>query len=121
MVPPTGSDGNDYPFAQCRPNNVTLHVPAYCEEAYRTSGFWGKFGTIVGDLENVATGLPPTTTGRDAAFTIKAAGRQWLVLHLDKARSVSIYHLDGTLQRVVQLPGGENRIWLDAPSILVAP
>lgn len=121
VVPPTGSDGNDYPFAQCRPNNVTLHVPASCEEAYRTSGFWGKFGTIVGDLENVATGLSPATTGRDAAFTIKAAGRQWLVLHLDKARSVSIYHLDGTLQRVVQLPGGESRVWLDAPSILVAP
>lgn len=121
MVPPTGSNGDNYPFAQCRPNNVTLHVPASCEEAYRTSGFWSKFGTIVGDLQSVATDITTTAVSHDADFPIKAAGQQRITIHLDRARSVKIFRLDGTLQRVVQLPCGRSEIWLDAPSILVAP
>ena len=119
-VPPTGSNNDNYPFAQCRPNNVTVHVPASCVNAYSATGFWTKFNNIVGDLPDNVVAVDNITIADADALPIKATGKQWLTLHLDKMQSVAIYNLNGALQRTLLLPQGENRIWIDEASVLVA-
>ena len=116
-LPPSGSNSDDYPFAQCRPQNVTLHVPASCEYIYSTSGFWSKFANIVGDLPAVPTAIKEVTQQR-SIFPIKVAGKQKLTLHLDKPQRVALYRLDGTLQRTILLPQGISSIWIEEPGVL---
>ena len=117
MTPPTGSDGDSYPFAQCRPQNVTVHVPEGCENLYRTSGFWSRFSNIVADLPS---GITETATPHCDTFPLKVAGRQWLTLRLDKPQRISIYSLNGTPQRTVLLPEGESSIRIEKPCVLTA-
>lgn len=121
QTPPEGSNTDSYPFAQCRPQNVTLHVPASSEAAYRATGFWTKFGNVVADLPDA-----PTDAITDAAadycttFPVKVAGKQWTTLHSHKAQTAYIYTLNGTLLRTVQLQKGANSVWTDEPSIIIA-
>lgn len=121
QTPPEGSNTDCYPFAQCRPQNVTLHVPASSEAAYRATGFWTKFGNVVADLPDA-----PTDAITDAAadycttFPVKVAGKQWTTLHSHKAQTVYIYTLNGTLLRTAQLQKGANSVWTDEPSIIIA-
>ena len=121
QTPPEGSNTDSYPFAQCRPQNVTLHVPASSEAAYRATGFWTKFGNVVADLPDA-----PTDAITDAAadycttFPVKVAGKQWTTLHSHKAQTVYIYTLNGTLLRTAQLQKGANSVWTDEPSIIIA-
>ena len=121
QVPPGGSNTDSYPFAQCRPQHVTLHVPESLETVYRTAGFWSRFTMVVGDLPADDTGVGAALSAVGTSFPIKAAGKQWLVLQLDHSQCVRIYRLDGTLQRIVHFPQGRIRLWLDETSILVAP
>ncbi len=121
MVPPTGSEGDNYPFAQCRPQNVTLHVPTSCEELYRSAGFWSKFQNVVGDLQPVISNVANVGQYTEVAlFPTKSMGKQWLKLHLDKPLTIAIYNLNGTLLRRVKLICGDNNIWLEQPCILKA-
>lgn len=121
QTPPEGSNTDSYPFAQCRPQNVMLHVPASSESAYRATGFWTKFGNVVADLPDA-----PTDAITDAAadycttFPVKVAGKQWTTLHSHKAQTAYIYTLNGTLLRTVQLQKGANSVWTDEPSIIIA-
>lgn len=121
QTPPEGSNTDSYPFAQCRPQNVTLHVPASSEAAYRATGFWTKFGNVVADLPDA-----PTDAITDAAadycttFPVKVAGKQWTTLHSHKTQTVYIYTLNGTLLRTAQLQKGANSVWTDEPSIIIA-
>lgn len=121
QTPPEGSNTDSYPFAQCRPQNVTLHVPASSEAAYRATGFWTKFGNVVADLPDA-----PTDAITDAAadycttFPVKVAGKQWTTLHSHKAQTAYIYKLNGTLLRTAQLQKGANSVWTDEPSIIIA-
>ena len=121
QTPPEGSNTDSYPFAQCRPQNVTLHVPASSEAAYRATGFWTKFGNVVADLPDA-----PTDAITDAAadycttFPVKVAGKQWTTLHSHKAQTAYIYTLNGTLLRTVQLQKGANSVWTDQPCIIIA-
>lgn len=121
QTPPEGSNTDSYPFAQCRPQNVRLHVPASSEAAYRATGFWTKFGNVVADLPDA-----PTDAITDAAadycttFPVKVAGKQWTTLHSHKAQTAYIYTLNGTLLRTVQLQKGANSVWTDEPSIIIA-
>lgn len=121
QTPPEGSNTDSYPFAQCRPQNVTLHVPASSEAAYRATGFWTKFGNVVADLPDA-----PTDAITDAAadscttFPVKVAGKQWTTLHSHKAQTAYIYTLNGTLLRTAQLQKGANSVWTDEPSIIIA-
>ena len=121
QTPPEGSNTDSYPFAQCRPQNVKLHVPASSEAAYRATGFWTKFGNVVADLPDA-----PTDAITDAAadycttFPVKVAGKQWTTLHSHKAQTAYIYTLNGTLLRTAQLQKGANSVWTDEPSIIIA-
>lgn len=121
QTPPEGSNTDNYPFAQCRPQNVTLHVPASSEAAYRATGFWTKFGNVVADLPDA-----PTDAVTDAAadlcttFPVKVAGKQWTTLHSHKAQTAYIYTLNGTLLRTAQLQKGANSVWTDQPCIIIA-
>lgn len=121
QTPPEGSNTDSYPFAQCRPQNVTLHVPASSEAAYRATGFWTKFGNVMADLPDA-----PTDAITDAAadscttFPVKVAGKQWTTLHSHKAQTAYIYTLNGTLLRTAQLQKGANSVWTDEPSIIIA-
>lgn len=118
MTPPEGSNTDSYPFAQCRPQNVTLHVPASSEAAYRATGFWTKFNNVVADLPDAPVDGITDTADLHTTLPVKAAGKQWVTLHMQQAQQVGIYSLSGMLMRVVQLQKGVNNVWLDDISII---
>ena len=118
MTPPEGSNTDSYPFAQCRPQNVTLHVPASSEAAYRATGFWTKFNNVVADLPDAPVDGITATANLPTTLPVKAAGKQWVTLHMQQAQQVGIYSLSGMLMRVVQLQKGVNNVWLDDISII---
>lgn len=121
QTPPEGSNTDNYPFAQCRPQNVTLHVPASSEAAYRATGFWTKFGNVVADLPDAPTdAVTDAAADLCTAFPVKVAGKQWTTLHSHKAQTAYIYTLNGTLLRTAQLQKGANSVWTDQPCIIIA-
>lgn len=121
QTPPEGSNTDNYPFAQCRPQNVTLHVPASSEAAYRATGFWSRFGNVVADLPDAPTdAVTDAAAGLCTAFPVKVAGKQWTTLHSHKAQTIYIYTLNGTLLRTAQLQKGANSVWTDQPCIIIA-
>ena len=118
MVPPAGSEADNYPFAQCRPQNVMLHVPSGTENLYRTTGFWTRFSNVTDDLPADVTAIGNTTTPRSEMLPIKTVGRQYVTIRLNTARAVCIYSLNGTLRSTLTLPQGESQIWINGPSII---
>lgn len=121
QTPPEGSNTDNYPFAQCRPQNVTLHVPTSSEAAYRATGFWSKFGNVVADLPDAPTdAVTDAAADLCTAFPVKVAGKQWTTLHSHKAQTAYIYTLNGTLLHTAQLQKGANSVWTDQPCIIIA-
>lgn len=118
MVPPAGSEADNYPFAQCRPQNVMLHVPSGTENLYRTTGFWTRFSNVTDDLSADVTAIGNATTPRSEMPPIKTVGRQYVTIRLNTARTVCIYSLNGTLRSTLTLPQGESKIWINEPSII---
>ena len=118
MVPPAGSEADNYPFAQCRPQNVILHVPSGTENLYRTTGFWTRFSNVTDDLSADVTAIGNATTPRSEMPPIKTVGRQYVTIRLNTARTVCIYSLNGTLRSTLTLPQGESQIWINEPSII---
>ena len=118
MVPPAGSEADNYPFAQCRPQNVMLHVPSGAENLYRTTGFWTRFSNVTDDLPADVTAIGYATTPRSEMLPIKSIGRQYVTIRLNTARTVHIYSLNGTLRSTMTLPKGESQIWINGPSII---
>ncbi len=118
MVPPAGSEADNYPFAQCRPQNVMLHVPSGTENLYRTTGFWTRFSNITDDLPADVTAIGNAMTPRSEMLPIKTIGRQYVTIRLNTARTVCIYSLNGTLRSTLTLPQGESKIWINEPSII---
>lgn len=118
MVPPAGSEADNYPFAQCRPQNVMLHVPLGTENLYRTTGFWTRFSNVTDDLPADVTAIGNAMTPRSEMLPIKTIGRQYVTIRLNTARTVCIYSLNGTLRSTLTLPQGESKIWINEPSII---
>lgn len=118
MVPPAGSEADNYPFAQCRPQNVMLHVPSGTENLYRTTGFWTRFSNVTDDLPADVTAIDNAMTPRAEMPPIKTIGRQYVTIRLNTARTVCIYSLNGTLRSTLTLPQGESQIWINEPSII---
>ena len=118
MVPPAGSEADNYPFAQCRPQNVMLHVPSGTEHLYRTTGFWTRFSNVTDDLPADVTAIGNAMTPRSEMLPIKTVGRQYVTIRLNTARTVCIYSLNGTLRSTLTLPQGESQIWINEPSII---
>lgn len=118
MVPPAGSEADNYPFAQCRPQNVMLHVPSGTENLYRTTGFWTRFSNVTDDLPADVTAIGNATTPHSEMLPIKTVGRQYVTIRLNTARTVCIYSLNGTLRSTLTLPQGESQIWINEPSII---
>ena len=118
MVPPAGSEADNYPFAQCRPQNVMLHVPSGTENLYRTTGFWTRFSNVTDDLSADVTAIGNAMTPRSEMLPIKSIGRQYVTIRLNTARTVCIYSLNGTLRSTLTLPQGESQIWINGPSII---
>ena len=118
MVPPAGSEADNYPFAQCRPQNVMLHVPSGTENLYRTTGFWTRFSNVTDDLPADVTAIGNAMTPRSEMLPIKAIGRQYVTIRLNTARTVCIYSLNGTLRSTLTLPQGESQIWINEPNII---
>lgn len=118
MVPPAGSEADNYPFAQCRPQNVMVHVPSGTENLYRTTGFWTRFSNVTDDLPADVTAIGNATTPRSEMLPIKTVGRQYVTIRLNTARTVCIYSLNGTLRSTLTLPQGESLIWINEPSII---
>lgn len=118
MVPPAGSEADNYPFVQCRPQNVMLHVPSGTEILYRTTGFWTRFSNVTDDLPADVTAIGNATTPRSEMLPIKTIGRQYVTIRLNTARTVCIYSLNGTLRSTLTLPQGESKIWINEPSII---
>lgn len=118
MVPPAGSEADNYPFAQCRPQNVMLHVPSGTENLYRTTGFWTRFSNVTDDLSADVTAIGNAMTPRSEMLPIKTIGRQYVTIRLNTARTVCIYSLNGTLRSTLTLPQGESQIWINEPSII---
>lgn len=118
MVPPAGSEADNYPFAQCRPQNVMLHVPSGTENLYRTTGFWTRFSNVTDDLPADVTAIGNAMTPRSEMLPIKTVGRQYVTIRLNTARTVCIYSLNGTLRSTLTLPQGESLIWINEPSII---
>lgn len=118
MVPPAGSEADNYPFAQCRPQNVMLHVPSGTENLYRTTGFWTRFSNVTDDLSADVTAIGNAMTPRSEMPPIKTIGRQYVTIRLNTARTVCIYSLNGTLRSTLTLPQGESQIWINGPSII---
>lgn len=118
MVPPAGSEADNYPFAQCRPQNVMLHVPSGTENLYRTTGFWTRFSNVTDDLSADVTAIGNAMTPRSEMLPIKTIGRQYVTIRLNTARTVCIYSLNGTLRSTLTLPQGESLIWINEPSII---
>lgn len=118
MVPPAGSEADNYPFAQCRPQNVMLHVPSGTENLYRTTGFWTRFSNVTDDLPADVTAIGNAMTPRSEMLPIKTIGRQYVTIRLNTARTVCIYSLNGTLRSTLTLPQGESQIWTNEPSII---
>lgn len=118
MVPPAGSEADNYPFAQCRPQNVMLHVPSGTENLYRTTGFWTRFSNVTDDLPADVTAIGNAMTPRSEMLPIKSIGRQYVTIRLNTARTVCIYSLNGTLRSTLTLPQGESQIWINKPSII---
>ena len=118
MVPPAGSEADNYPFAQCRPQNVMLHVPSGTENLYRTTGFWTRFSNVTEDLPADVTAIGNAMTPRTEMPPIKTVGRQYVTIRLNTARTVCIYSLNGTLRSTLTLPQGESQIWINEPSII---
>lgn len=118
MVPPAGSEADNYPFAQCRPQNVMLHVPSGTENLYRTTGFWTRFSNVTDDLPADVTVIGNAMTPRSEMLPIKTIGRQYVTIRLNTARTVCIYSLNGTLRSTLTLPQGESKIWINEPSII---
>lgn len=118
MVPPAGSEADNYPFAQCRPQNVMLHVPSGTENLYRTTGFWTRFSNVTDDLPADVTAIGNAMTPRSEMLPIKTIGRQYVTIRLNTARTVCIYSLNGTLRSTLTLPQGESQIWINKPSII---
>ena len=118
MVPPAGSEADNYPFAQCRPQNVMLHVPSGTENLYRTTGFWTRFSNVTDDLPADVTAIGNAMTPRSEMPPIKTIGRQYVTIRLNTARTVCIYSLNGTLRSTLTLPQGESQIWINGPSII---
>ena len=118
MVPPAGSEADNYPFAQCRPQNVMLHVPSGTENLYRTTGFWTRFSNVTDDLSADVTAIGNAMTPRSEMLPIKTVGRQYVTIRLNTARTVCIYSLNGTLRSTLTLPQGESQIWINEPSII---
>lgn len=118
MVPPEGSEADNYPFAQCRPQNVMLHVPSGTENLYRTTGFWTRFSNVTDDLPADVTAIGNAMTPRSEMLPIKTIGRQYVTIRLNTARTVCIYSLNGTLRSTLTLPQGESQIWINKPSII---
>lgn len=118
MVPPAGSEADNYPFAQCRPQNVMLHVPSGTENLYRTTGFWTRFSNVTDDLPADVTAIGNAMTPRSEMLPIKSIGRQYVTIRLNTARTVCIYSLNGTLRSTLTLPQGESLIWINEPSII---
>lgn len=118
MVPPAGSEADNYPFAQCRPQNVMLHVPSGTENLYRTTGFWTRFSNVTDDLPADVTAIGNAMTPRSEMLPIKTIGRQYVTIRLNTARTVCIYSLNGTLRSTLTLPQGESLIWINEPSII---
>lgn len=118
MVPPAGSEADNYPFAQCRPQNVMLHVPSGTKNLYRTTGFWTRFSNVTDDLPADVTAIGNATTPHSEMLPIKTVGRQYVTIRLNTARTVCIYSLNGTLRSTLTLPQGESQIWINEPSII---
>lgn len=118
MVPPAGSEADNYPFAQCRPQNVMLHVPSGTENLYRTTGFWTRFSNVTDDLPADVTAIGNAMTPHSEMPPIKTIGRQYVTIRLNTARTVCIYSLNGTLRSTLTLPQGESLIWINEPSII---
>lgn len=118
MVPPAGSEADNYPFAQCRPQNVMLHVPSGTENLYRTTGFWTRFSNVTDDLPADVTAIGNAMTPRSEMLPIKTIGRQYVTIRLNTARTIHIYSLNGTLRSTLTLPQGESQIWTNEPSII---
>lgn len=118
MAPPAGSEADNYPFAQCRPQNVMLHVPSGTENLYRTTGFWTRFSNVTDDLPADVTAIGNAMTPRSEMLPIKTIGRQYVTIRLNTARTVCIYSLNGTLRSTLTLPQGESQIWINEPSII---
>lgn len=118
MVPPAGSEADNYPFAQCRPQNVMVHVPSGTENLYRTTGFWTRFSNVTEDLPADVTAIGNAMTPRSEMPPIKTVGRQYVTIRLNTARTVCIYSLNGTLRSTLTLPQGESQIWINEPSII---
>lgn len=118
MVPPAGSEADNYPFAQCRPENVMLHVPSGTENLYRTTGFWTRFSNVTDDLPADVTAIGNAMMPRSEMLPIKTIGRQYVTIRLNTARTVCIYSLNGTLRSTLTLPQGESQIWINEPSII---
>lgn len=118
MVPPAGSEADNYPFDQCRPQNVMLHVPSGTENLYRTTGFWTRFSNVTDDLPADVTAIGNAMTPRSEMPPIKTIGRQYVTIRLNTARTVCIYSLNGTLRSTLTLPQGESQIWINGPSII---
>lgn len=118
MVPPAGSEADNYPFAQCRPQNVMLHVPSGTENLYRTTGFWTRFSNVTDDLPADVTAIGNAMTPRSEMLPIKTIGRQYVTIRLNTARTIHIYSLNGTLRSTLTLPQGESQIWINEPSII---
>ena len=118
MVPPAGSEADNYPFAQCRPQNVMLHVPSGTENLYRTTGFWTRFSNVTEDLPADVTAIGNATTPHSEMLPIKTVGRQYVTIRLNTARTVCIYSLNGTLRSTLTLPQGESQIWINEPSLI---
>ena len=118
MVPPAGSEADNYPFAQCRPQNVMLHVPSGTENLYRTTGFWTRFSNVTDDLPADVTAIGNAMTPLSEMLPIKSIGRQYVTIRLNTARTVCIYSLNGTLRSTLTLPQGESKIWINEPSII---
>ena len=118
MVPPAGSEADNYPFAQCRPQNVMLHVPSGTENLYRTTGFWTRFSNVTDDLPADVTAIGNAMTPHSEMPPIKTIGRQYVTIRLNTTRTVCIYSLNGTLRSTLTLPQGESQIWINEPSII---
>lgn len=118
MVPPAGNEADNYPFTQCRPQNVMLHVPSGTENLYRTTGFWTRFSNVTDDLPADVTAIGNAMTPRSEMLPIKTIGRQYVTIRLNTARTVCIYSLNGTLRSTLTLPQGESQIWINEPSII---
>ena len=118
MVPPAGSEADNYPFAQCRHQNVMLHVPSGTENLYRTTGFWTRFSNVTDDLPADVTAIGNAPVLYSETLPIKTIGRQYVPIRLNTVRTVRIYSLNGTLRSTLTLPQGESKIWINEPSII---